>query len=119
MARIDTNIAIQGFKNHPKAITILDGNEIVFSFITSIELLSHPLLTANEETLINEFIKGCIVIDNTPSLQRAVIKIRKEFNLKIPDAFIAATALHFNLPFFSADKNFQRIPDLNFIHVEF
>ncbi len=59
------------------------------------------------------------MINNTPEIEGAVIFIRKNYSLKIPDAFIAATALHLKAHLFSADPVFERIPELNFIYVEF
>lgn len=116
---IDTNIAIQAFKNNAKALAIINGKEIILSFITPIELLSYPQLTNEEEILIREFCSNCTVLHNTLEMEEAVIMLRKKFRLKIPDAFIAATALHFRIPFFSSDPVFERIPELNFVLVEF
>ena len=116
---IDTNIAIQGFKNNAKALAIINGKEILLSFITPIELLSYPQLTKEEEILIRQFILKCTVLHNSLEMESAVIMLRKKFRLKIPDAFIAATALHHHIPLFSSDPVFERITDLNFVLVEF
>ena len=116
---IDTNILILGFKNNPKALTILNDKDIFISFITVIELLSYPELSAEEEMLITDFLSNCTVINNTPELQKIVIAIRKKFRLKIPDAFIAATSLQYKLPLISSDPIFERMEELNFIQVEF
>lgn len=116
---IDTNILIQGFKNNSKALVILNENELFLSFITVIELLSYPELTREEENLLSEFISTCTIINNSPELQKIVIAIRKKFRLKIPDAFIAATALHHKVVLFSNTPVFERIHDLNFVYVEF
>ncbi len=116
---IDTNIAIHGFKSNVKALDILNGKDILLSFITPIELLSYAQLSVDEENLIRVFISQCYVHRNSIELEDAVIKLRKTFLLKIPDAFIAATALHYNIPFFSSDSVFERIPNLNFVFVEF
>lgn len=116
---IDTNVLIQGFKNNPKALIILNEKELFLSFITVIELFSYPELVKEEEKLLSDFVSNCTVINNTPELQEIVIAIRKKFRLKIPDAFIAATALQYKLPLFSNDSIFERISELNFIHAEF
>jgi predicted nucleic acid-binding protein len=42
-----------------------------------------------------------------------------KYGLKIPDAFIAATALNFRLPLISGDSIFKRIEELDFLFVEF
>lgn len=41
------------------------------------------------------------------------IKIRRNYRLKLPDAVIAATALHLDLPLITRNmKDFKDIPDL-------
>ena len=121
MARItiDTNIAIHAFKKNKKALDILNGKEIFLSFITPIELLSYPQLSVEEENLIKSFVSQCYVHNNSFELTDPVIQLRKRFKLKIPDAFIAATAILYNTALFSSDPICERIPNLNFILVEF
>ncbi len=121
MARItiDTNIAIHAFKENKKALDILNGKEIFLSFITPIELLSYPQLSVEEGSLIKSFVSQCYVHHNSIELTDSVIQLCKRFKLKIPDAFIAATANLYNTALFSSDPIFERIPYLNFINVEF
>jgi hypothetical protein len=116
---IDTNVLIYAFKKNSRAVAILNQKEIFLSFITVIEILSFPILTAKDEEVLLSFFTNCTIIPNTPELQRRVIELRKKYKLKIPDAFIAATAIENKLPLFSGDSIFDRIKELNFIHVEF
>ena len=46
------------------------------------------------------------------------IDLRGKYNLKIPDAIIAASALYLNLPLISADKVFEKVSELQFIKYE-
>jgi len=39
------------------------------------------------------------------------LKFRKEYNLKLPDAIIAATAKYINSSLITADKDFEKIKD--------
>jgi hypothetical protein len=41
--------------------------------------------------------------------------VRKEYNLKVPDAIIAATVLNLKIPLVSADVAFQRVNELSLI----
>lgn len=116
---IDTNIAIHGFKNNERALAILHASEIFLSFITPIELLSYAILNAGEELLIRKFISQCTVFHNSIELEETVIALRKQFKIKIPDAFIAATALYHKLTLISGDPIFKRIKELDFVFVEF
>jgi predicted nucleic acid-binding protein len=54
----------------------------------------------------------------TDDIKNTTIEIRKKYNLKIPDAVIAATAICKKLPLFSGDDIFNRVKELNFIHVQ-
>ncbi|MFN4256524.1 MAG: PIN domain-containing protein [Saprospiraceae bacterium] len=62
--------------------------------------------------------KDCQIVELAPSVKELAIEIRKAHGLKLPDAIIAASALHLNLPLVSADKVFNRIDDLNFVLYE-
>jgi len=50
-------------------------------------------------------------------IKESAITIRKNYNLKVPHAIIAATAITKNFTLFSADDIFKRIPQLNFVYV--
>ena len=42
----------------------------------------------------------------------------KKYNLKLPDAIIAATAKYINCPLITADKDFEKIEDSTIILYE-
>ena len=97
---IDTNIIIQALAGNANAVKSIAGKECFVSFMVVIELLSWKEINA-QSTLINSFLSDCVVKDNDTSLQQAVIETRLKYGLKIPDAFIAATALNYKLPLIS------------------
>jgi predicted nucleic acid-binding protein len=90
----------------------------MLSFMTVIELLSWKEISS-QINLIQNFLSKCIIKDNEPLLQQKVIETRLEYGLKIPDAFIAATALYHNLTLISGDPIFKRIKDLDLLFIEF
>ncbi|MEL6194700.1 MAG: PIN domain-containing protein, partial [Bacteroidota bacterium] len=55
------------------------------------------------------------VINITPEIKDNTIKLRRGYNLKLPDAITGSTAYSLNLPLISADKLFSRVPELDFI----
>jgi len=61
---------------------------------------------------------NCSIINLNEQIKSNTIYIRKNYNIKLPDSIIAASALNFNLPLFSADKGFEKIEDLNFLFYE-
>lgn len=115
---IDTNIVIHALAGNHNAVEVIEGNECIISFMVVIELLSWKEVSS-QKNLINDFFQQCIIKDNEAAIQQTVIDTRLKYGLKIPDAFIAATALHLQLPLFSGDLIFERIPELNFIYVAF
>jgi predicted nucleic acid-binding protein len=46
------------------------------------------------------------------------IKIKQKHKIKLPDAIIAATAIYFNMPLVSADKDFSKVSNLQCILFE-
>lgn len=67
---------------------------------------------------LKSLIHDCSVIELTPEIKELAIKIKKEFKLKTPDAIVAATALHLNVTIVTADKAFNKIPQLSLIEVQ-
>ena len=116
---IDTNILSKALDGNEKALHIFQGNITHFSFIVEIEMLSASHYSKKQIQIIENSLKEFFIYPNSQSLQREVIKIRRQSKLKIPDAFIAATAIELRLPLFSNDPIFSKVPGLNFIYVEF
>jgi hypothetical protein len=58
------------------------------------------------------------VIDINPVIKSRTIQLRQENKVKLPDAIIAATAIAFDLPLFTADKGFKTIEGLSLILFE-
>jgi predicted nucleic acid-binding protein len=112
---IDTNIALY----------LLDGDEILkeyledkafyLSSITELELLGFKGITETEETAIEFFLEECSIVDMNRGIKDITIDLRRNYNLKLPDAIIAATAIFLGIPLISADGHFDKIEDLVFI----
>lgn len=115
---IDTNIALYLFNGDRTIASLLDGRNVYISFITEIELLGFPGITDEQKAISKEFIEDSVVIDLNDTIKRMTIDLRVKYNLKIPDAIIAASALYLNLPLISADKVFEKVSELQFIKYE-
>jgi predicted nucleic acid-binding protein len=50
-------------------------------------------------------------------IKQATIGIKSKYGCKLADAFIAASAIEFDIPLVSADKGFSKIKELNFINI--
>ncbi len=115
---IDTNIIIHALAGNADAVKSIEGNECITSFIVVIELLSWKEISSQSK-LVNDFLLQCIIKDNEPALQQTVIQVRLKYGLKIPDAFVAATAMIYKLPLVTGDPVFKRIKELDLFFIEF
>lgn len=100
---IDTNIALYLFNGDETIAELLDGRNVYLSFISELELLGYRGVTDEARRHISGFIKDSIIIGINEHIKKITIDLRIKYNLKIPDAIIAASALYLNLPLFSAD----------------
>jgi predicted nucleic acid-binding protein len=75
--------------------------------------LRRAVCILSDTKLINAFLADCKIIELDSYIRNITISIRKEYKLKIPDAIITATALYYNLPLFTFDKDFKKIVQLD------
>jgi predicted nucleic acid-binding protein len=78
------------------------------------ELLSFPRLTTEVEQNTLRFLADCKIVPLNRKIEKTAISLRRDslrrsFNLKLPDAIIAATALIFNATLISNDDDLLRL----------
>lgn len=113
---LDTNAFIYFFEGQSKiANLVVSTPEIYFSAISEIELLSAGHLTQSEMDSIKAFLSLCHRVELTSEIIDQTIMIRRQYRFKIPDAVIAASALHLQMPLVSADTDFKKITGLTLI----
>jgi len=112
---IDTNIALYLLDGDEKIAGLLEGRDVYISFVTELELLGFQNLQDADLPKIEALINNCIVIDLNQAIKKLTISIKREQKIKLPDAIIAASAIYMNMALFSADKGFEKIPDVQFI----
>jgi len=115
---IDTNIFIEHFRNNSKAVDFFESLEvssnIYFSAITETELLAGK--SNNDSTkkrklmlFLNQWRK--IPADNPMVILAG--DISREYDVDVPDAIIAATAMMNNLTLLTKNiKHFKKIKEL-------
>lgn len=104
---LDTN-AVLYFLGGRLAEPLPQANYYV-SVITEIELLSYPLLTAEDEAEIVSFLSDVSIVDLTSEVKKSAIALRRQYRLKLPDALIVATALCINATLFTNDSKLLNI----------
>ena len=91
----------------------LTNNEIIISFITRMEFLSHPNITLNEEIFFKNLIEQFDIVSITDKIEDEAIRLRKNYKLKLPDSIIAATAIETNSILVTKDiKDFKKVAEI-------
>jgi len=115
---VDTNILIYLLNGDPDITKILDGKELVLSVISELELKSYPHVTPTELAIIDSLVEECQVINLNQEIKKIAIEIRRTRSMKLPDAIVAASAYYSKLPIFTADKEFEKLEELDVIIYE-
>jgi predicted nucleic acid-binding protein len=114
----DTNCFIYLLDENP-IILPFTGDSWAFSYITEIELLSKKGITKNEDMLIREMLSSCYKINHSQAISELVITLKRNNNIKLPDAIIAASAQFLQLPVITADKGFAHLTNIDCIILDF
>ena len=112
---IDTNIAINLFKGDNYLADLLQDREAYVSFVSELELLGYQAISLEEECWVEMFLDECTIIDVTSGIKEITTYVRRQYNLKLPDAIIAATSIFLGVPLLSTDDHFDRVKELIFI----
>ncbi|MES2828492.1 MAG: type II toxin-antitoxin system VapC family toxin [Bacteroidota bacterium] len=119
---IDTSAVIKYLNETftPEGIAFIDGvvdKESLISFISEIELQVWSPKNPDDLVTYKQFISSSFVFGISDQIIQETIRIRKEHNVKLPDALIAATALLNNLTLIADnDKDFLKITALRYIN---
>ena len=114
---VDTNCFIYLLNEQPAILQFTEGRWF-YSFITEMELLSKKGLATDIENTIRNMLAICIQYGHNQSITELTITLRRNYSLKFPDAIIAATAIHLNIPLLTADKSFAPIKELDCVLLE-
>ena len=98
MYLIDTNIIIYYLGGEQAAVSFLRTHrgQLAISSITWMETLSYPL-RADEEQVVRAFLHEFRLIEISSPVMELSVKVRQMKKMKLPDAIIAASAIHHDL----------------------
>lgn len=82
------------------------------------ELLGYSSISQKEIDIIKNFLSLCKIENILTEIKEKTIELRKSYNIKLPDAIIASTAIINSIPLLSADTIFSKITKLNFIKLQ-
>ena len=118
MYTLDTNAIIYYLNGDKDAVQFL--NKILarpvtlyVSAMVEIELFSSKNVSQIELSNIEAILETTFNVPIDSRVAKLAAKLRRDFNIKIPDSAIAATALLTNTTLITRnDKDFRKIPDL-------
>ena len=108
-------------------IYLHEGNKIVesflefnfgISFVSEVELLGYKDITKSEETKLKQLINDCFSVEWNNKIKEKTIQLKRKYNIKLPDAIVASSALSYQIPLVTADKGFSKIEELDLILIE-
>lgn len=114
----DTNFLVYVHEGSKLVSHLLDYN-FGISFISEIELLGYRGITKSEESKLRLLINDCFYIDWNLQIKIRTIELRRNYNIKLPDAIIAATSIIYGLPLVTADRGFINVKELDLIILDF
>lgn len=119
---LDTNAIIALLQGNEQLIELLqDAEWIGISIISQIEFLVFPALNEADRQLFNDFLQRVEIVwiePSQPELIQLTIQLRQQYRLRLPDALIGATAIHFGASLVTADAQLQNIPALDTLGFE-
>ena len=74
---LDTNILIYFLEGNHELTNILNNERISISFISEIEILSHPNISFNDIQIIKDMLNNCEIIETSTSIKSTAIYIRR------------------------------------------
>ena len=115
---VDTNIVLYSIAGLKKIEPYINEYNFSVSEITIIELLGVKEIDEFTLQKRKEFIDLCPIYPYNTHIREIVIRLKQKYILKIPDTIIAASALYYDIPLLTADKEFKKIKELEAIIFE-
>jgi predicted nucleic acid-binding protein len=96
-------------KATPEVLAIVEVRDLLasscaYSAVTRMELLGYPNITLDEERLIADRLSKFTYLSISSEVENLAITLRRTRKLKLPDALIAATAIHHGLELLTLDE---------------
>jgi predicted nucleic acid-binding protein len=115
----DTNVIIYSIKGLKETEPYVRGFDFAIAEVSIIELLGVKGIDDFTLRKREEFIGDCIILNYNSYIREIAIRLKQKYTFRIPDALIAATSMHYDIPLVTADKEFKKIDELEVIIINF
>lgn len=120
MYTLDTNPIIYYAKDDKAVVEHLEAliqlSPIYVSTVTQIELFSFSDLSRREEDRIKSILRAFLIVPLDSQIAEIAARLRREYQLKLPDSAIAATALFTGSTLVTRNvKDFKNVSGLEII----
>ena len=113
---IDTNILLYILGGDKSAHALLKGRDVVASAMVRMEAMVYHGADEDHLLQVQRFLDRCALEEIHRSIQDRAVELRLRYKLKLPDAIIAATAVHLGIPLITADKVFSKLkPEMELV----
>jgi len=111
---LDSNIVIYSYKAEFRYLrNLVADSAACISEISRVEILGYHQLKADEEKYYHEMFDFINIIDTSKEIFDKAIEVRRQFNLKLGDSIIAATAIIYGLDLYTRNMgDFLKIQSL-------
>jgi predicted nucleic acid-binding protein len=119
---IDTSAVIKYLNAtlSPKGLMFIDqvvDQESLLSFISEVELQVWNPANPEDLDVYQQFVSSSFIFGINDDIIQETIRIRKQHKIKLPDAFVAATAIVNELTLIADnDKDFENVAGLKYIN---
>lgn len=113
----DTNFLIYVHEGNELVASFLEYN-FGISFISEVELLGFKGIRKTEEEKLRKLLSDCFCVEWNSKIKEKTIRLKRKYNIKLPDAIIAATSLTYEIPLVTADKGFSKVEELDLILID-
>ena len=118
----DSNILIRYLNGEDKIVSQLsawriEGRAFIISSISTAEVLSLKILSSNDVKQVRSFLATFVSVPFDNQIAEMAASCRRAYNLGLPDAGIAATAIMLNVPLVTQDQQFKKIKEIAMIDI--